>query len=74
MADAEELPFQRAGSAGGAVGGGDALAMVGSELSTSGGDLGAFRRAYRPNLASGLDAFLAFSNACFVYLTDAFRH
>ena len=74
MADAEELPLQRAGSAGGAVGGGDTLAMVGDKLGTSLSNLGAFRRAYRPNLTSGLDAFLAFGDACFVYLTDAFRH
>ncbi|KKL06182.1 hypothetical protein LCGC14_2598590 [marine sediment metagenome] len=74
MADAQEFALQRAGFAGGAVGGGEALAMIGSELGTSGCDLGAFWRAYRPYLASGLDTFLPFGDACFVYLTDAFRH
>ena len=74
MADTKELPLQGAGFAGSAVGGGDALAMIGLELGTSGCDSGAFRWAYRPNLASRLDAFLAFCDTCFVYLTDAFRH
>ncbi len=74
MADTQEFALQGSGSTGSTVSGGEPLAMIGSELGTSGCDLGAFWRAYGPYLASGLDAFLAFGDACFVYLTDAFRH
>jgi len=74
MTDAEELTYEGSSLAGGTVSSSDPLAMVGREICTSGCGSGAFWCAYRPYLRLRLDAFLAFADACFIYLTDAFRH